>query len=479
MSVQAASTVDGQFAELGLRGAGATTSLVVAGRGGVPGDARAVTLNVTSTGSLSGGFATVYPCGSPRPDTSNLNFAPGQTVANAVTTKVGAGGAVCIYNEAPTHLIVDVNGYFPPSANFGALDPARLLDTRRASIAGAGATTSLVVAGRGGVPGDARAVTLNVTSTGSLSGGFATVYPCGSPRPDTSNLNFAPGQTVANAVTTKVGAGGAVCIYNEAPTHLIVDVNGYFPPSANFGALDPARLLDTRRASIAGAGATTSLVVAGRGGVPGDARAVTLNVTSTGSLSGGFATVYPCGSPRPDTSNLNFAPGQTVANAVTTKVGAGGAVCIYNEAPTHLIVDVNGYFPPSANFGALDPARLLDTRRSSPAGAAEDTALLQINQLRTSRGLGLVSPDATMNAFARNWSVTMSQSGFRHSGGPYAENVGRYSGSSSPEVAALGLHNAFLASPTHLANMVNPAWTTVGVGVHTDGESWFITLVFR
>jgi uncharacterized protein YkwD len=224
---------------------------------------------------------------------------------------------------------------------------------------------------------------------------------------------------------------------------------------------------------------TTSLVVAGRGGVPGDARAVTLNVTSTGSLSGGFATVYPCGSPRPDTSNLNFAAGQTVANAVTTKVGAGGAVCIYNEAPTHLIVDVNGYYPPSANFGALDPARLLDTRRSSPAGAAADAALLMINQLRTSRGLGLVSPDATMETFARNWSVTMSQSGFRHSGGPYAENVGWYRGSSSPEVAALGLHNAFLASPAHLANMLNPAWTTVGVGVHTDGESWFITLVFR
>ena len=50
---------------------------------------------------------------------------------------------------------------------------------------------------------------------------------------------------------------------------------------------------------------------------------------------------------------------------------------------------------------------------------------------------------------------------------------------SSPEAAALGLHSAFLASPTHLANMVNPTWTTVGVGVHTDGASWYITLVFR
>ncbi len=80
--------------------------------------------------------------------------------------------------------------------------------------------------------GDAAAVTLNVTSTGSLAAGFVTVYPCGAPRPNTSNLNFAAGMTVANSVTTGVGAGGAVCIYNSAPTHVIVDVGGYFPPSA-------------------------------------------------------------------------------------------------------------------------------------------------------------------------------------------------------------------------------------------------------
>ncbi len=362
-----------------------------------------------------------------------------------------------------------------------SVDAAATVDGQFAELGlrGAGVTTAVVVANRGGVPGDARAVTLNVTSTGSLAGGYATVYPCGMPRPDTSNLNFAPGQTVANAVTAKVGVDGAVCIYNDAPTHLIVDVNGYYPSSANFGALDPARLLDTRRSSIPGAGVTTAVVVANRGGVPGDARAVTLNVTSTGSLAGGYATVYPCGMPRPDTSNLNFAPGQTVANAVTAKVGVDGAVCIYNDAPTHLIVDVNGYYPSSANFGALDPARLLDTRRSSPAAAAEDAALVLINQLRASRGLGPVSADPAMSAFARNWSITMSQSGLRHSGGPYAENVGWYRGSSSPEVAALGLHDAFLASPPHLANMINAAWTTVGVGVHTDGVSWYITLEFR
>ena len=478
---EAAATVDGQFANIGLRSAGMTTRLPVAGRGGVAGDASAVTLNVTSTGSLAAGFVTVYPCGTPRPNTSNLNFAPGATVANAVTSRVGDGGAVCIYNSAPTHVIVDVSGYHQPSARFNAVDPARLVDTRGGSTPGAGMTTRLPVAGRGGVAGDASAVTLNVTSTGSLAAGFVTVYPCGTPRPNTSNLNFAPGATVANAVTSRVGDGGAVCIYNSAPTHVIVDVSGYYPPSSRFGAVDPARLVDTRGGSTPGAGMTTRLPVAGRGGVAGDASAVTLNVTSTGSLAAGFVTVYPCGTPRPNTSNLNFAPGATVANAVTSRVGDGGAVCIYNSAPTHVIVDVSGYYQPSARFNAVDPARLVDTRGgSTPGAAAEEVGLTLLNQLRASRGLGPVVPDATMTAFARSWSATMSQSGFRHSTGPYSENIGTLSGVSwTPQSVAAALHDAFVASPSHFANMTNPNWTAVGVGAHLAGTTWYITFEFR
>ena len=228
-----------------------------------------------------------------------------------------------------------------------------------------------------------------------------------------------------------------------------------------------------------GAGVTTSLVVTDRGGVPGDASAVTLNVTSTGSLGAGFATVFPCGTPRPNTSNVNFAAGSTVANAVTSKVGADGKVCIYNDAPTHLIVDVNGFFAPAADYGALNPARLLDTRRSSPAAGAEDVGLIMLNQLRAARGLRPLASDATLTAFARNWSATMARSAFRHSDGPYAENIGWYRSGSSPEAAAIRLHEAFVASPPHLANMVDPAWTAVGVGAYQSGTTWYITVEFR
>jgi hypothetical protein len=84
------------------------------------------------------------------------------------------------------------------------------------------------------------------------------------------------------------------------------------------------------------------LQVGGRGGVAADAKAVALNVTVTEASDAGFVTVFPCGVAIPTASNLNFVAGGTVANAVITKVGTGGKVCLFANRTTHLIVDVNG-----------------------------------------------------------------------------------------------------------------------------------------
>ena len=49
---------------------------------------------------------------------------------------------------------------------------------------------------------------------------------------------------------------------------------------------------------------------------------------------------------RPNASNLNFVPGQTVPNLVIAKVGANGQVSGYlNAGSTHLAIDVAGWFP--------------------------------------------------------------------------------------------------------------------------------------
>ncbi|HEY7626334.1 MAG TPA: hypothetical protein VH761_04675, partial [Ilumatobacteraceae bacterium] len=233
-------TVDGQFNGIGLRSANTITPVTVLNRGGVSADASAVVLNVTVTEAQAGGYLTVYPCGGAPPGASNLNYTPGTTVANAVIAKVGTSGQVCIFNQSPTHLLIDVNGYFPAGSAMTSLVPGRLLDSRpgQTTVDGqfngiglrpANTITAVTVLNRGGVSADASAVVLNITATGAQAAGFLTVYPCGDPQPNASNLNYTTGTTTANAVIAKVGTNGQVCIFNQTPTHLIIDVNGYFP----------------------------------------------------------------------------------------------------------------------------------------------------------------------------------------------------------------------------------------------------------
>ena len=361
-------TVDGLFQAIGLRGAGTTTQLQITGRGGVAPVAGAVVLNVTVTGAQSGGYITVYPCGAPLPNASNLNFVAGSTVPNLVIAQVGTGGKVCLFTSAATNLIADVTGFYPTLPTFESFLPARLLDTRLPGsntvdgtfqgigLRAAGSTLQLQVTGRAAVDADAKAVVLNVTVTGAQGAGFVTVYPCGSLQPNASNINFVAGATIPNLVISEIGAGGKVCIFTSAATHLIADVGGFYPAISSFVPLVPARLMDSRSpgsATIDGqfqgiglraAGSTTQLQVTNRGGVPADGGTAVLNITVTGAQAGGYITVYPCGSPQPNASNLNYTAGVTIANSVISQIGTGGKVCIFTSAATHLIADVEGYY---------------------------------------------------------------------------------------------------------------------------------------
>ena len=360
-------TIDGLFLGGGRRDAGSTLVLQVAGRAGVSTTAKAAALNITATETGGAGFITVYPCDQARPNASNVNFVAGETVPNAVIAALAADGTVCLFTSQPTHLIADLNGVFPSTTTYLALNPARLIETRvgigLATVDGllagggrlaAGTAVEIQVAGRGGVPTDARAVALNATAVDAGGAGFATVYPCDRSRPNASNLNFVSGSTVANAVVSALSATGSVCVFSSQSTHLVVDVNGAFPSNSPIVTLDPARLLETRSgaglATIDGqfqgggrvvGGSVTTLQVSGRGGVPLGATAVALNVTVVDAAADGFATVFPCDQPRPNASNLNFVRGQTVPNAVLAALSGSGTVCLFASQDVDLVADVN------------------------------------------------------------------------------------------------------------------------------------------
>ncbi len=308
-------TVDGVGEGGGRALPGSVTEVLVAGRGGVAAGAGAVSLNVTAVFPDGPGFVTVFPCGQEPPLASNINFLGSGVFPNAVISKVGAGGKVCLFTTTATDLLVDVNGSFADGAGLSPLPPARLLETRAGldTVDGVGegggralpgSVTEVLVAGRGGVAAGAGAVSLNVTAVFPDGPGFVTVFPCGQEPPLASNINFLGSGVFPNAVISKVGAGGKVCLFTTTATDLLVDVNGSFADGAGLSPLPPARLLETRAGldTVDGVGegggralpgSVTEVLVAGRGGVAAGAGAVSLNVTAVFPDGPGFVTVFP------------------------------------------------------------------------------------------------------------------------------------------------------------------------------------------
>lgn len=386
-------TVDGESQGTGRLGAGATYSLRVTGRAGVPASGvAAVALNVTAVDPSAPSFLTVYRSGAPRPLSSNLNLAPGRTLPNMAIVPVSADGRVDVYNHAgTTDVVVDVLGWFATTSDFVGVSPTRVLETRSApgletidgrqlggGPLGPGGEVDVRVAGRTGLPSSGvGSVVLNVTAVDPTAASFLTVYPADESAPNASNLNLAPGRTLPNLVVVRASGSGDVTVRNEfGQVDVLVDVLGWFPPgSTAFVPVAPARVLETRPGvpggtadglangvGRLGADATLPLQIAGRAGVPtSGAGAVALNVTAVDPSSASFVTVSPAGASRPSASNLNLAPGRTLPSMVIVPLPADGRIDLYHFAgTTDLAVDVLGWFPgaPAAGPDVAVPGAL-------------------------------------------------------------------------------------------------------------------------
>ncbi len=340
---------------------------------GVPSQATGVTLNLTSDDAAAPGFATAWPGQLPLPSASTVNFAPGGASSNTTSVGLDATQRLSVFTHSPTQLIADLQGYFAPTgAGFVPLAPQRLVDTRSDGSQGLKANVPRVLVPPQAL--DPHAIVLDLVATEPVATGFLTVYPCGEAIPTASNLNFVAGQTVAASASAKVGAGG-ICAVASVDTHLIVDAMGQFTPTGGlaYQAVAPIRLVDTRSAASPWVGRTTratqlELNLATLPSLPADVRAVALNVTATDVLDDGFATVYPCSSGLPATSNLNFRFGQTVANAVLVGTG-NGSICVQSSGRVHLLIDLTGVF-----VGAQPPVVTVTPATPPPPPAATPPA---------------------------------------------------------------------------------------------------------
>ena len=365
-------------------GAGCTAVVDLGGsNGAIPAEAEAVALNITAVDASLRGYVTVYPCGSPRPNASNLNPRTRGATANSALVQLDATRTVCLYTLTSLHLVVDATGWFGRfGAPYHAVDSARLLDTRTSLRPDVGtgplpARTELRLPAQGGaISADARAVAVNVTVTGALLEGYVTVYPCSSQRPPTSTVNFLADEERANHTVVGLDVDGSVCIWANVAVHVVVDVEGWFGGPLGSGPLFRpllgTRVLDTREGI---GGVTGRLAMQSTVSFDPSATArlplgstVVLNVIATEADARGFVALYPCSAPQPPTSAVNSIAGTEATNVAFVTVDVTSRVCVFASVAMHVVIDVIGTYGPGGPLHQLTIANRALGQTFTPDG---------------------------------------------------------------------------------------------------------------
>jgi hypothetical protein len=178
---------------------------------------------------------------------STLNAPTGTVTANAAIVTAGSNGDVAVFVSNDSNLVIDINGYFAPPGAGGLslvpLTPCRVLDTRNppgsapeldpqgpASSSPISGTIPINVTGSGcGAPASAQAYVFNATVVPSGVLGFITLWPDGTTQPLVSTLNAIDGAVTSNLAIVPT-TNGSVDAFVSNPTHLVLDIFGYFAP---------------------------------------------------------------------------------------------------------------------------------------------------------------------------------------------------------------------------------------------------------
>ncbi len=357
---------DGPFGGPPIQGGSPRSFTLPQGQCNIPASAQAYSLNVTVVpqGPLS--YLTIWPTGENQPAISTINSRDGRTKATAAIVAAGTSGAVSVYATNTTNVLLDIDGYFTAPGGqafqFYPLAPCRVLDTRQPDGPLAGPylqanqerdfpilESSCIASGLA-----PSAYSFNVTAVPHPAHqrlGYLTVWPTGAQQPVVSTLNNPTGTTVANAAIVPAGTGGAIAVFPNGDTDLLIDINGYFgtpePGGLSLYPTAPCRALDTRSVG-SGQPFTGELTVNISGGPcapPPGAQAYVLNATVVPPGALGYLTLWPDGNDQPLVSTLNAVDGSITSNMAIVPT-VNGSIDAYASALTQLILDISSYFAP-------------------------------------------------------------------------------------------------------------------------------------
>src|SRR5581483_4020701 len=113
---------------------------------------------------------------------------------------------------------------------------------------------------------------------------------------------------------------------------------------------------------------------------------------------------------------------------------------------------------------------------------AENTLTADINQERTSRGLGELTVAGDLVAYARQHSADMAAAGHPYHDPNIQSNVQNWQhmgDNVGSGASADALHTGFMNSQIHRDEILMPDYTQVGVGAYWAGNVLYVTEVFR
>jgi alpha-tubulin suppressor-like RCC1 family protein len=280
---------------------------------------------------------------------SNLDVPAGETRSAHITVALDRSRKLVVHSSsARVRVTADMAGHYAPEApgKFTPRSLSQFLDTGNGwdpEPIGPGGTVSVDLTGR--VPPSTTAVTFNLTGNSATAPTFLTVWPTGTPRPNTTNLHLVPGRQASNLVTVPLGTDRKIDIYNNSgTTDLSGALEGFYTP--DFGALftpvPPRRVHDT---TILPPRETAFEL---EPTVPASTTAVVVNVTASQAAADTSVVVWApgFGESMPYTeSNLRVTPGQAVANSVVAGVGTRAGVYLQSrDAAVRVTADLAGYF---------------------------------------------------------------------------------------------------------------------------------------
>jgi hypothetical protein len=308
------------------------------------------------------GYLTLWAAGQIQPSVATVN-SDGRVASTAAIVAAGIDGAISVFTTSDTDVILDINGYFAPvgtptGLSYYPLPPCRISDTRTPAgfflgplLTGETRTVPLPLSSCN-VPPGAKAYSVNLAAIPQDRLSYLTAWATGSNQPFVASLNGSAGTVTSNAAIVPAGPDGSINVFATNDTDLVIDINGYFaepgPGGMSLYVLTPCRVLDSRLPpAIPLTGITTIDVLSSSCGAPPTAQAYVLKATAIPQTTLGYLTLWAQGAPQPFVASLNALDGAITGNLAMVPTSNGFFNAFVSD-PTHLVIDLFGYFAPIA-----------------------------------------------------------------------------------------------------------------------------------